>query len=116
MKVTDGGLREKILQAIGDSESAMMLHAIRDTPKVAQTISRETGIPLSSVYRKLAGLKSAGLAIVSSFELTPEGKRQELLVSAVTEVRIGIHGDLIEVDLIPTQQNATRIWFELFKS
>ena len=116
MKITDPALRERILETIGDPESTKILHSIRTTPKDAQVISNEIGIPLSSVYRKLANLRSSGLAIISSFRTTPEGKRQDLLVSAVNEVRILMVGEHIEVDLVPTQENATRIWFELFKS
>jgi len=116
LKITDPGLRERIIQAMGDSESVSLLHAIRGSPKDAQTISNETGVPLSTVYRKLASLKAAALAITSSFTLTPEGKRQDLVVAAVTDVRIGISGDQIEVELTPTQQNASRIWSELFRS
>jgi DNA-binding transcriptional ArsR family regulator len=116
LRILEGGLRDRVLQAMGDPECATLLHSIRETPKDAQALSRETGIPLSSVYRKLANLKEAGLIITSSIRLTPEGKRQDLLISAVTEVRISFVGNDVEVDLIPTRENASRIWFELFKS
>jgi len=116
LRITDTVLRDRIIQVMGDPESTQLLHSMRHTPKDAQTLSRETGIPLSSVYRKLAALRSAGLSMTSSFVLTPEGKRQDLLVAAVTDVRIGIRGEEIEVDLTPTQQNANRIWFEMFRS
>jgi DNA-binding transcriptional ArsR family regulator len=109
-------LRDKVLQALGDPESRVLLNAIRDTPKDSQTISREAGIPLSSVYRKLAALRESGLIMTSSFVVTPEGKRQDLLVAAVTEVRIAFRGEGVEVDLTPTQENANRIWFEMFTS
>jgi len=45
----------------------------------------------------------------------PEGKRQELIVGAVTDVRIAINGDLVEIELIPAQENTSRIWFKLFR-
>ena len=116
MRVSDRVLIAKVLEAVGDAECAQLLHAMHSVPKTAQVLSNETNVPLSSIYRKLALLKSAGLVMVSSFRLTEEGKREDLLVSAVTEVRIDVSGSEIMVDLIPTQQNASRIWFEFFKS
>jgi len=80
----------------------------------AQTLADETAIPLSSVYRKLAVLRGAGLVLVKSFEITPEGKRQDLFVAAVTEVRMGLGKDEVELELIPTDESANRIWFKLF--
>jgi DNA-binding transcriptional ArsR family regulator len=91
-----------------------MLHALGLVPKNAQTIADETGIPLSSIYRKLSVLRSAGLVLVKSFEITPEGKRQDLFVAAVTEVRVGLGRDEVELELIPTDESANRIWFKLF--
>jgi len=115
LRISDRGLRTRVLQAMGDLECTELLHAIRSDPKTAQILAGETGIPLSSVYRKLAMLRGAGLAITSYFRLTNEGKREDFLISGVTEVRIEISGGDIEVDLVPTGQNATRIWLELFK-
>ena len=114
MKITDPGLRNRILEAIGDPDTPKILLAIRAAPKNAQTISEESGIPLSSVYRKLTALKAAGLAFASTFEITPEGKRQELLLSAVQEVRLGVAGAAAEVELIPTEESAKRLWFRMF--
>jgi hypothetical protein len=101
---------------MGDPDTIRFLQSIRIVAKDAQTIANETGVPLSSVYRKLAMLKGAGLIYMSSFRMTAEGKRQDLFLCAVTEVKIEILGDQVGVELIPTQQNATRIWFELFRS
>ena len=101
---------------MGDPDSPRILHSIRLVPKNAQTISAEIGVPLSSVYRKLAALRSAGLALIKSFEITPEGKRQELFLSAVTDVKIGLSGDEIQIDLVPTEESAHRIWLKLFNS
>jgi len=116
LKITDAELRQRILQAMGDPDTSRLLQSVRTTAKDAQTISTEIGVPLSSVYRKLAMLKGAGLIYMSSFRMTAEGKRQDMFLCAVTEVKMEILGDQVEVELTPTQQNATRIWFELFKS
>jgi DNA-binding transcriptional ArsR family regulator len=97
-----------------DTDSSKILHSVREVPKNAQDISKETGVPLSSIYRKLAVLRGAGLVFVKSFEITSEGKRQELFLSAVTEVKLIVSGEKLEIELMPTSENATRAWLKLF--
>lgn len=114
MRITEEGLRRSITEALGDPDSLRILHSLRTTPKNAQDISRESGIPLSSAYRKLAVLKDAGLVFVKSIEITDEGKRQDLFLSAVAEVRVTLSGEDVEFELVPTREGAERIWFRLF--
>jgi len=116
LRITDPALRGRILEALGDPDSPKILHALGGVPKNAQTLADEMAVPLSSMYRKLAVLKSAGLVVVKSFEITPEGKRQDLFVAAVTEVRIGLGKNEVELELIPTDESADRIWFKLFNT
>ena len=116
MRITDPALRGKILEALGDPDSPRILHALGNVPKNAQTLADETEIPLSSIYRKLAVLRAAGLVLVKSSEITPEGKRQDLFAAAVTEVRMGLGKGGVELELIPTDESASRIWFKLFNS
>jgi DNA-binding transcriptional ArsR family regulator len=114
LRISDPVLKGRILEALGDPDSPKIFHALGRVPKNAQTLADETTIPLSSIYRKLAVLRAAGLVLVKSFEITPEGKRQDLFVAAVTEVRMGLGKDEVELELIPTDESANRIWFKLF--
>ena len=114
MRIADAELRQSISQVLGDPEALKILHSVRDTPRNAQEISKESGVPLSSAYRKLGDLKAAGLVFVKSIEITPEGKRQDLFLSAVAEVRIDLTGGEVEFDLVPTREGGERIWFRLF--
>jgi DNA-binding transcriptional ArsR family regulator len=114
MRITDPALRDKIARALEDADSSKILHSIRAVPKNAQDIANEVGVPLSSMYRKLAALRGAGLIFVKSFEITGEGKRQELFLSAVTEVKMIVSGERLEIELTPTGENATRVWLKLF--
>ena len=107
-------LRERILEALGDPDTPKILLSIRRLPKSAQVLADETTIPLSSIYRKMATLRSAGLVHVRSYEITSEGKRQDLFLSSVTEVRVGMGNEGVELELIPTEESASRIWFDLF--
>jgi DNA-binding transcriptional ArsR family regulator len=114
LRISDPLLRGRIARALEDTDSSKILHSIREVPKSAEVISNEIGVPLSSIYRKLAVLRGAGLIFAKSFEITPEGKRQELLLSAVTEVKLIVSGENLEIELMPTSENATRAWLKLF--
>ena len=116
MRITDHDLRDRILGAVGDPDSLRILSVIKVNPKDAQTIASEIGVPLSSVYRKLAILRKAGLAFVKSFSITPEGKRQVAYLSAITEIRVDTSGPEIGVELTPCGETARRVWFNLFNS
>jgi DNA-binding transcriptional ArsR family regulator len=114
LRISDPLLRDRIARALEDTDSSRILHSIRAVPKNAEVIATEVGVPLSSLYRKLAILRGAGLIFVRSFEITDEGKRQELFLSAVTEVKLIVSGERLEIELIPTEENASRAWLKLF--
>jgi hypothetical protein len=114
LRISDPLLRGRIARALEDTDSSRVLHSIRAEPKSAEAISIEVGVPLSSLYRKLAMMRGAGLIFVKSFEITSEGKRQELFLSAVTEVKLIVSGDNLEIELMPTSENASRAWLKLF--
>ena len=114
MRISDPQLRGRIARALEDTDSSKILHCIRSAPKNAEVISSEVGVPLSSLYRKLAVLRGAGLIFAKSFEITSEGKRQDLFLSAVTEVKLIVSGDKLEIELMPTSENASRAWLKLF--
>ena len=99
---------------MGDPHSQEILHSIRGSSKDAQSISEETRIPLSSIYRKLSILREAGLVFVKAFEITSVGKRQDKYMAAVSEVHVKTSGEVLEIELIPNDEGANRIWFRLF--
>jgi len=102
----DVDLLGRIVHAIGDPDSPAILRSITDSPKNARNVSEDTGIPLSSVYRKLATLKKARLARVFSYETTKEGKKQALFAASVNEVRIIVNNEDIEFGLAAAQEDA----------
>jgi len=114
LRISDPLLRGRIARALEDVDSSKILHCIRTVPKSAEVISSEVGVPLSSIYRKLALLRGAGLIFLRSYEITSEGKRQDLFLSAVTEVKLIVSGDSVEIELMPTSENASRAWLKLF--
>jgi DNA-binding transcriptional ArsR family regulator len=59
-----------------------------------------TGLPQSSVYRKLGELESAGLVRVSRLAFTREGRKIELYRSRVKEIRIRLAPEGLGIYLV----------------
>jgi len=116
LRITDPVMRGRIAAAMGDPDATKILLSIRSEPKNAKRISEDTSIPLSSVYRKMTELRDASLAFIHSFEMTPEGKKQELYMTAVAEVRQVFGEKEVELELVPNSEGASRIWYKLFSS
>ena len=50
-----------ILEIMADKYSRDLLRTTRELPKSALRISQETGIPISTVYRRIQRLQDAGV-------------------------------------------------------
>jgi len=111
--VSSNQVSEKVAQAFGDLDSIMILHAVSKIPQTAQDVAGKTGVPLSSVYRKLASLRKAGLVYLKSSEIA-QGRKRDLFASAVSEIRVVIDSEGIVLDLIPTEEYAERAQFVVF--
>ena len=98
---------EGIAQTFRDLDSIMILQAVSTTPRTAQELSENTGIPLSSMYRKLAALKKVGLVYLKSSKISG-GKKRDFFSSAVNEIRVVIDSEGIVLDLVPTAGYAER--------
>jgi DNA-binding transcriptional ArsR family regulator len=107
------GIGERMAQTFGDLDSIKILQAISSNPRTAQDISSDTGIPLSSVYRKLSALEGAGLAYLKSSEFNG-GKKRDLFASAVNEIRLVFAAERIQLDLVPTDEYAERARLRIF--
>ena len=103
---SDEGL-EGIAQTFRDLGSIVILQAVSTTPRTAQELSENTGIPLSSMYRKLAALKKVGLVYLKSSEISG-GRKRDFFSSAVNEIRVVIDTEGIVLDLVPTEGYAER--------
>lgn len=114
MRVSDKAAVERILKAVSDPENARILIGVKKQSKPAQTISAETSVPLSTVYRKLDELREAGLVMTEHFTVTA-GKKVDYLTATFSELRITIEGDRLAVDIIPSDETAGIRWLDLFR-
>ena len=89
-----------ILEIMADKYSRDLLRTTRDLPKSALRISQETGIPISTVYRRIQKLQDAGVVRVSG-EINLEGKKHFLYQSKVKAISSKVAGEFINVEIIP---------------
>jgi len=89
-----------ILEVMADKYSRDLLRTTREFPKSAFSIAQETGIPISTVYRRIQKLQDAGVVRVSG-EINLEGKKHFLYQSKVKAISSKIAGEFINVEIIP---------------
>ena len=89
-----------ILEIMADKYSRDLLRTTRELPKSALRISQETGIPISTVYRRIQRLQDAGVVRVSG-EINLEGKKHFLYQSKVKAISSKVAGEFINVEIIP---------------
>ena len=91
---------QSILEIMADKYSRDLLRTTRELPKSALRISQETGIPISTVYRRIQKLQDAGVVRVSG-EINLEGKKHFLYQSKVKAILSKMIGDFITVEIVP---------------
>ena len=89
-----------ILEIMADKYSRDLLRTTQEIPKSALRISQETGIPISTVYRRIQKLQDAGVVRVSG-EINLEGKKHFLYQSKVKAISSKVAGEFINVEIIP---------------
>lgn len=90
----------EILQVMADKYSRDILFITQDAPKSALNLAQETGIPISTVYRRIQKLYDNKLVRVSG-EVTQEGKKHFLYQSKVKAILSKMVGDFITVEIVP---------------
>lgn len=69
----------------------------------------ETGLPQSSVYRKLRELAEGEVVTLGRFAFTPEGRKVELFRSRVREVRVGFAAGQLRLAVLRPEDSPDRI-------
>jgi DNA-binding transcriptional ArsR family regulator len=114
LRITDSGAVEKILKAIADPENDRIMMRVRKESKSAQTLSAETGIPQSTVYRKLDELKEAGLVMTDRFTMVG-GKKVDYMIITFSELRVAVEEGQVRVEIIPSDETTNMRWLGLFR-
>lgn len=98
-----------ILEALGDPVSLRVLAALSRGERDVHSIVVETGLPQSSVYRKLHELTERGIAFIPRFAFTPEGRKVELFRARVKDVRVAFADGQARVSVTTRQDASERI-------
>jgi DNA-binding transcriptional ArsR family regulator len=105
-----GAVSERgILEALGDPVSLRVLAALSRGERDVHSIVMETGLPQSSVYRKLHELAEHGIAYVPRYAFTREGRKVEVFRARVKEVRVVLAEGVARVTVTIRQDAAGRI-------
>jgi len=114
LRISDNATVERILKAVADPENMQLMMSIRKESKPAQVLSAETGIPLSTVYRKLDDLKEAGLVMTEHF-IVQSGKKVDFIITTFSEIKTVIEADKVAVEMVPSTTSANVRWLSLFR-
>jgi len=91
--------KKAILRALLDDQARLIITSTMQTPKSVIQITREQAIPVTSAYRKVKELKKFGLLRVERIVLTKDGKKYEVLRSAIRGASVRFDGGELDVDV-----------------
>ncbi len=99
MQVVEDEKKKAVLQALLDDQSRLILTSTMLIPKSVIDITREQRIPVTSAYRKVKELKEYGLLKVERIVITEDGKKTELVRSAIRSASVQFDKGALEVDV-----------------
>jgi hypothetical protein len=91
-------LSNSILTCLADPEMRKILDSVMIHSKSVNEISRETSIANTTTYRKIKWMVEEGLLIVSSIQITDDGKKTSLFRSALRSINIEYTNSEIKIN------------------
>jgi DNA-binding transcriptional ArsR family regulator len=79
---------ERLMDALGDPVVRQILSGTHASPRTAQELYQITGVPLTTLYRKLHELQEIDLVGIERAAITPDGKRVDFYRSRIEEVHV----------------------------
>ena len=113
MIVNDEPAKQRILTALSDIYSRQILSATIDEPLSALELSKNHGIPITTVYRRLEELVEAGLIAAVKSGRTTDGKWYDLYKSLLLRIDISFDGAVVRIDAKLNEHLSdrfTRLW------
>jgi len=92
---------QKVIETLADSESRAILFSTIKKGYTAADLSYKLKIPLSSVYKKLAGLEELTLIQVEKWMISDKGRRYKIYRSRISKADISIKKPEPTLTLIP---------------
>ena len=91
--------KNDLLNVLADDYSRNILNRIIEIPKSGVQLSNETGIPGSTVYRKLSRMADLKLMKITGI-ISPEGKKIFLYQSKVKSIYVKFEGGFVNMEII----------------
>jgi|SRR5208283_1023213 len=88
LRVVGEFAKQRILSALADPYSRKILDAIIEENKSALELSKECGIPVTTVYRRLEEMLQDGLIVAVKYCRNKDGKWFELYRSLIKQINI----------------------------
>lgn len=98
-KVEEAEQKDSLLEIFSDKYCRAILESTRDKSKSVIEITRETGIPISTVYRRIQTLHDNKL-LKTSGVITDDGKRLFMYKSKIKGIQSRYNDGKTEVELI----------------
>lgn len=94
---------QKIVCELVNLQSRIILFSIKRRSKLAEEISQESNIPLSTVYLKLNNMKNLSMIFVERIELSDRGRRLKYFRSRILGVEIIFEKSKLKIILVPNK-------------
>ncbi len=103
-KIEEDDKKQGILEIISDKYCRAILTTTMEKPKSATEITAHTGIPISTIYRRLQTLHDKKLVRISG-SINEDGKKYFLYKSKVKAISTNFNGDFIEIEIVPNKSD-----------
>lgn len=98
LRIKDEIMQNKIIEAMSDHYSRIILEATRDHPKSAMEINSDYKIPISTTYRRLQMLCDAGFLTICG-TISSDGKKFFMYKSKIKQIMTKIDGNKVEIEI-----------------
>jgi len=106
-KIEEDEKKQGILEIVSDKYCRAILTTTMEKPKSATEITADTGIPISTIYRRLQTLHDNKLLCISG-SISEEGKKYFLYKSKVKAISTHFDGNFIEMESVPNKSGQSR--------
>ena len=100
---------EAVVALLLDAPSRRIVMSTIQSGKMVEEIRAETGIPLSTCYRKVAELVKENVLVAERMVMTTAGKKYAIYRSAIAGVRIDVRKGAMDVSVLPNPEVAGRL-------
>ncbi len=115
MLIRDRHMRQALLRALAEKQSARILAATSRRPLSAMELVRDLDLPSSSAYRRLHELEDAGLLVAARTVQTEDGKKFQMYKATFQEVSVKFNAGEVVVTAVANADVVEKA-FQLFHS